>query len=567
MKTPICLALLLAATTLSLTTSAQPGPGFDPGFGRGPGGPGGFGGPPGRGEELKLLKKFDANHDKMLDATERKAALSYMEEQGLNRRRGPGGMRRGGGPDNNEPAQPGKKLTPADVKSYPDADVYDPNIIRTLFLEFDSPTWEKELMAFKNSDVELPAKITADGKTYDKVGVHFRGASSFMMVPEGQKHSINLTFDEFKKDQSLYGHRSLELLNSHEDPSFLRTVLFDQIARQYLPAAKANFMRVVINGENWGIYVNSQPFNKDFLKENYQTTEGVRWKTPGSPRGQASMKYLGDDPASYKRTYELKSKDTPKAWTDLIHLFKVLNETPPEKLESELPAIFDVDGALKFLALDIGLINNDGYWTRTSDYNLYQDTKGVFHVIPHDTNETFSRPEGPGGPRGPRGGPRGGDFGPRPDGAGPRPADGANPPPRGNFDGPPRGGGRGGMGGPQVSGVELPPLIGANDENKPLISKLFAVPAWRAKYLSYIRDIAEKQLDWKTLGPIASKFHDLIAEDIKIDTRKLESTEAFEQSLTQDVQGRGFGPGGGGTIALKNFADQRRAYLLSKTAN
>ena len=40
-----------------------------------------------------------------------------------------------------------------------------------------------------------------------------------------------------------------------------------------------------------------------------------------------------------------------------------------------------------------------------------------------------------------------------------------------------------------------------NDESKPLRSKLLAVPALRARYLSYVRDIAEKWLDWKTLGP------------------------------------------------------------------
>ena len=34
-------------------------------------------------------------------------------------------------------------------------------------------------------------------------------------------------------------------------------------------------------------------------------------------------------------------------------------------------------------------MNNDGYWTRASDYGLYRDPTGKFHVIPHDMNETF----------------------------------------------------------------------------------------------------------------------------------------------------------------------------------
>ena len=44
--------------------------------------------------------------------------------------------------------------------------------------------------------------------------------------------------------------------------------------------------------------------------------------------------------------------------------------------------MLDVDGVLRFLALEIALVNTDGYWTRASDYNIYQDERGRFHVHP-----------------------------------------------------------------------------------------------------------------------------------------------------------------------------------------
>jgi hypothetical protein len=135
----------------------------------------------------------------------------------------------------------------------------------------------------------------------------------------------------------------------------------------------------------------------------------------------------------------------------------------------------------------------------------------------------------------------------------------------------PGGGGPGGPGGGmQIKGVELDPLAMANDPNKPLISKLLAVPALREKYLGYVKQVAEKWLDWEKLGPIATEYHELIAADVKRDTRKLESYEDFEKNLTESVGGRG--PGGGGpggfgggreTIGIKVFADQRRAYLMN----
>ena len=91
-------------------------------------------------------------------------------------------------------------------------------------------------------------------------------------------------------------------------------------------------MRVAINGESWGIYVNAQQFNKDFLRDFFKTENGRRWKVPGGPGGRGGMEYLGDDPAAYKRIYDIRTKDEPKAWAYLSRMFKVLNETSAEKL-------------------------------------------------------------------------------------------------------------------------------------------------------------------------------------------------------------------------------------------
>ena len=432
---------------------------------------------------------------------------------------------------------PGAKLTPADVKPVAaTVPLYDMGTVRTLFLDFETSDWEAELMAFNNTDVEVPATLTVDGKTYRDVGIHFRGASSYFGVPAGLKHSLNVAVDFVHESQALLGHRTLNLLNSNDDPTYLRTVLFLAAAREHIAAPRANFVRVSINGESWGVYVSAEQFNKDFVNAWYKTPDGARWKVPGSPNGRGGLEYLGDDITAYKRVYEIKSKDDAKSWQSLINLTKVLNETAPDQLEQALAPILDVDGALKFLALEATLVNNDGYWTRASDYSLYQSPAGKFHVLPHDANETF----GPAGGRGMMMGPPP----PPPPGGGDRVLLPPGPPGRGGPGGPGGGGGRGfGRGG----GPELDPLIGLDDPTKPLRSKLLAVPALRSRYMAYVKQIAAKWLDWNTVGPLAQKYQALIAADVKADTRKLASYEAFEQGLTQ----------------LKSFMEQRKAYLAS----
>ncbi len=592
-----------------------PEPEFGPGgFGRGGrGGPGGSGGP---GRERKIVDQFDKDKDGRLDKTERTAAREFLKQDrprgrggfagfgGLGGRpdgpgedrpggpgfggppRGPGG--RPGGPGReHEAAKPGAKISPKDVKPVENASFYDPNVLRTVFLQFDDEDWEAELADFNNTDVEVPATVTVDGQSYSNVGVHFRGMSSFMMVPAGSKRSLNLSFDFVDSKQRLYGYKTLNLLNAHEDPTFLHSVLYSEIARKYIPAPKANFVKVAINGENWGVYVNAQQFNKDFLGENYPSTKGTRWKVQGSPMGRGGLEYLGDDVEQYKSRYQLKTDDGDKVWQALIKLCKTLNTAPLDQLEAELAPMLDIDETLWFLALDNALINGDGYWVRASDYAIFRDEKGVFHMVPHDMNEAFQPPMGPGGPGGfafgggpggrdaerpgdeprgpdrPRGFGRGGfgprDGGPRNEGAPGRDARGAGPGAGRSNAGRP-GAGRPGAG-RAGGGVELDPLIGLNDSTKPLRSRLLAVPTLKTKYLKHVRTIAEDSLDWNKLGPVVAKYEKLISKELAADTKKLTSFAAFEQTVSSS--GTPKAEGRRPQLSLKQFADQRRAYLLN----
>jgi hypothetical protein len=73
------------------------------------------------------------------------------------------------------------------------------------------------------------------------------------------------------------------------------------------------------------------------------------------------------------------------------------------------------------------------------------------------------------------------------------------------------------------------------------------VPALRAKYLAYTKEIATKWLDWKVLEPIATKYQGMISADVKADARKIYSFAEFEE----------------GPILLKQLADRRRAMILN----
>ena len=93
---------------------------------------------------------------------------------------------------------------------------------------------------------------------------------------------------------------------------------------------------------------------------------------------------------------------------------------------------------------------------------------------------------------------------------------------------------------------------GINNPARPLISKLLAVPALKARYAGYVKQIAEKWLDWKTLGQIVAKHRALIEGEVMRDTKKLSSNEQFGNAIDGDVG------------SLRAFAAQRREFLLKQ---
>ena len=148
-------------------------------------------------------------------------------------------------------------------------------------------------------------------------------------------------------------------------------------------------MRCRAAGRTLGAYERRCPFG---------SVSSTRAGANAAGGGGRSLNYNGDDPANYA-SYELKSRQDEQARKDLIKLCRALHATPVEQLDVQLNKILDVDRALWFLALDNTLIDADGYYSRGSDYVLYQDRKfGRFHVLPYDSNEVFRVAGRGGGP-------------------------------------------------------------------------------------------------------------------------------------------------------------------------
>jgi len=155
-------------------------------------------------------------------------------------------------------------------------DFYDETILRTLQLEFSQPDWWSQLEANAQTDENIIATLTVDGVTYDGIGVRFRGMTSYTRTGSSPKKSFNIEIDYTIENQRLMGYKTLNLINCFDDPTFMREPLYSNVIRQQLPSAKANFVRLEINAENWGIYGNVQQLNAEFIRDWFPSNDGTR---------------------------------------------------------------------------------------------------------------------------------------------------------------------------------------------------------------------------------------------------------------------------------------------------
>ena len=124
------------------------------------------------------------------------------------------------------------------------------------------------------------------------------GASAFVWSSDetpAEPKSIRKTCGKCPDGYAKTGVTEAPEICKDGDPTLVRAALYSHIAQQYLPAPKVNFVRVVINGENWGVYSNAQQFNSDFARDFFGRSSGARWKVGGSPNGRGGMNYLGAD--------------------------------------------------------------------------------------------------------------------------------------------------------------------------------------------------------------------------------------------------------------------------------
>lgn len=379
--------------------------------------------------------------------------------------------------------------------------LYNDSIVKSIYLSFPQSNYWSLLQQNYTSHTDIPANMTVDGVVYDSVGVRFKGQTSYSMTMNSQKKSFNITVDYTQPGLDLEGYETLNLNNCFQDESFLREVFYLHQIRKFIPAAKASFVKLYINGANWGVYPNIQQLNKDFLEEWWMSNDGTSWradKPPGSPGGPgggwgdgtAALNFLGNDSALYKPHYTLKSNTKNNPWTDLVTVTDVLENTPLANLPAVLPTYMDVDRTLWFLASEILFSDDDSYiYKGKMDYYVHYELE-TGRIVPQE------------------------------------------------FDG---------NSVMDPTHVSWSAFYNQANANYPLMNRLFAVPEYRQRYLAHLRTMINDAYDTSSAYQLIDRYKALIDTMVFNDPKKLYTYNQFNSEIT----------------VLKNFIQNRKNFLMS----
>jgi hypothetical protein len=379
-----------------------------------------------------------------------------------------------------------------------DTDIYQTDVIHSMEIVFVSNNFWTQLTTNYNSATDLSATVIIDGITYEQVGVRFKGQTSYMMTNGEEKKSFNITMDSFIDGQDHDGFSTFNLNNCFDDPSFMKEFLYLYHIRNHVPAARASYVHLTINGESWGIYPCVEGLDGTYIKDWFLSNDGSRWRADepgtgfgggggGGPQwgdGTAALNWLGSDQTEYEQYYTLKNSGQTDPWSDLINTCNVLNNTPNDQLTTLLPEVLDIDRTLWFLACENAFGDDDSYiYKGKMDYYLYYEAEtGRITPLEYDGNSIL-------------------------------------------VD----------------ESMNWSPFYHATDVDYPLLFEMLAIPEWRQRYLAHLRTILNSSMDETLNAQLIEQYSSMIDAEVQADTKKLYSYNQFTSgvnNLEDDIQTR-----------------------------
>ena len=281
-------------------------------------------------------------------------------------------------PSTTAPREPEPEIEEKKKKD-PSQKLFSPGIVPSFTISIDPEAWRS---LERNPRRYVEATVEVDDKTYERVGVHLKGAAGSFQ-PVSASPALTLKLDKFVPGQKLHGLRKIHLNNSVQDRTYLHELLAGELfLAAGVPAARATQARLILNRRDRGIYVLKEGFDKRFLRRHFKDDSGSLY-----------------DGGFCQDIYQPLENDTHRESADRSDLRRLREASEERNLDDRwrrLGEVLDVERFLTFMALEVLLWDWDGYPMKPNNYRIYHDPESDRLVFfPHGMDQLFAQSDGP----------------------------------------------------------------------------------------------------------------------------------------------------------------------------
>jgi hypothetical protein len=252
-----------------------------------------------------------------------------------------------------------------------------------------------------------PGNVVVDDDRYDGAGVRTKGGCGSSRTLDGKpSFKINLSWADpavgaCAAERRSHGLKRLTMNNMVQDRSYVHERLayrFYQLMG--VPTPRANYTRVHVNDELYGLYNHIESIDRRFLSRWFADNDGMLYEgtyscdlVPGNvPPGDEdtfciSRKFQPDecDPPS--------GEGDPEDYTPIREMVQQLAAIPDGEFYPAIDQIFDFDTFLSLWAVETVLGHWDGYTIQiVNNYRIYHDpSTDRWTIIPTGVDQTFDQ--------------------------------------------------------------------------------------------------------------------------------------------------------------------------------
>ena len=261
------------------------------------------------------------------------------------------------------------------------ASLFDPLVVNRADITLPQTSYDN-LQANGKGDYQ-PAQMvftTKSGASANlAVGLRLKGGLGSYRDLNG-KAGFKVKMNFSVKGQKLFGLKKLTLNNMVQDWSMLHEATTYRIFRAMgVPAPRVGYVRVYVNGVDYGLHANIETYDSVSLKRWYTSTqhlyEGSYW--------------VQDIIDSQYRDLQIDEGDLNNR-DDLAALSATNNLTGAEWFK-EVQKYLDLNEFVKEMAVERYTGHWDGYaWTIKNNYYAHSTANGLFTILPWGTDQTLN---------------------------------------------------------------------------------------------------------------------------------------------------------------------------------